>query len=95
LLIRRKHRRPSYAQLVRPLQNALPSGSCFRTNELEMVKDVNPKRSFPVHTENQQLFKTFYSSMQEIEKGKEYFIKQMSMLDIQKVILTININKIW
>jgi mRNA degradation ribonuclease J1/J2 len=32
-LQRKRHRRPSHEQLVRPLQNALSSSSCFRTYE--------------------------------------------------------------
>jgi len=41
-----------------------------------MVKDIQPKRAFPVHTENQQLFKTLSNNMQTIEQGKEYALKK-------------------
>ena len=34
------------------------SGHMSKDQLVEMVKDIQPKQAFPVHTENQQLFKT-------------------------------------
>jgi mRNA degradation ribonuclease J1/J2 len=51
------------------------SGHMSKEQLIEMVKEIQPKRAFPVHTENQQLFKTYCSNMQTIERGKDYFLK--------------------
>lgn len=48
------------------------SGHMSKDQLVEMVKDIQPKQAFPVHTENQRLFKTYCSQMHEIEQGKEY-----------------------
>ena len=50
------------------------SGHMNKDQLIEMVTEIQPKRVFPVHTENQQLFKTYCSNMQTIEIGKEYFL---------------------
>jgi len=41
---------------------------------VEMVKEINPKRAFAVHTENQQLFKKYCSNVRPIKETKEYFL---------------------
>lgn len=51
------------------------SGHMSKEQLVEMVKDIQPKRAFPVHTENQQLFKTYYEKTQVIEPQKVYTIK--------------------
>jgi mRNA degradation ribonuclease J1/J2 len=51
------------------------SGHISKGELVEMVNEIQPKQAFPVHTENQQLFKTLCSNMQTIEQGKEYFLK--------------------
>jgi len=51
------------------------SGHMSKEQLIEMVKEIQPKNAFPVHTENQQLFKTFCSNMQTIEQGKTYEMK--------------------
>ncbi|MGA2683053.1 MAG: MBL fold metallo-hydrolase RNA specificity domain-containing protein [Candidatus Bathyarchaeia archaeon] len=48
------------------------SGHMSKEQLVEVVNEIQPKKAFPVHTENQRLFKTFCSQMQEIEQGKEY-----------------------
>jgi ribonuclease J len=48
------------------------SGHMSKDQLVEMVKEIGPKRAFPVHTENQALFKTFCNNIQTIEQGKEY-----------------------
>ena len=48
------------------------SGHMSKDQLVEMVKDIQPKQAFPVHTENQQLFKTLCRNMQTIEQEKEY-----------------------
>jgi len=42
---------------------------------VEMVKVIQPKQAFPVHTENQKLLKTYCKSMQTIEQGREYELR--------------------
>jgi mRNA degradation ribonuclease J1/J2 len=48
------------------------SGHMSKEQLVEMVKEIKPKQAFPIHTENQQLSKTFCNNMQTIEQGKEY-----------------------
>ena len=48
------------------------SGLMSKDQLVEMVDEITPKRAFPVHTENQNLFKTYCNNMQTIEQGKEY-----------------------
>jgi ribonuclease J len=51
------------------------SGHMSKHDLVEMVNYIKPKRAFPVHTENQQLFKSCCSNMQTIKQGKEYILK--------------------
>jgi ribonuclease J len=51
------------------------SGHMNKDQLIEMVNCIQPKRAFPVHTENQQLFKSYCSNIQTIEQGKEYVLK--------------------
>ena len=51
------------------------SGHMKKEELVEMINYVKPKIVFPVHTENQQLFKSYCSTVQTIEPGKEYNIK--------------------
>jgi len=48
------------------------SGHMSKDDLIEMVKEIRPKRTFPVHTEKQELFKTYCSNIQTIEQGKQY-----------------------
>jgi mRNA degradation ribonuclease J1/J2 len=48
------------------------SGHMSKDQLIEMVKEIKPKKAFPVHTENQQLFKTYCNNVQIIEQGKPY-----------------------
>jgi mRNA degradation ribonuclease J1/J2 len=48
------------------------SGHMSKNQLVEMVKDMKPKTAFPVHTENQELFKTYCNNMRIIEQGKKY-----------------------
>lgn len=48
------------------------SGHMSKDQLVEMVKEIKPKRAFPVHTENQQLFKTYCNNVQTIEQGTDY-----------------------
>jgi ribonuclease J len=52
------------------------SGHVSKEQLVEMVKEIQPKRVFPVHTENQKLFKSYFSNIQTIEQGKEYLLEQ-------------------
>ena len=51
------------------------SGHMTKEQLAEMIIYIKPKILFPVHTENQLLFKNYYANTQEIEKEKEYIIK--------------------
>jgi mRNA degradation ribonuclease J1/J2 len=51
------------------------SGHMSKEELVEMVKCIQPKRAFAVHTENQKLFKSYCNNMQMIEQGKEYELK--------------------
>lgn len=48
------------------------SGHMSKEQLIEMVKEIQPKRAFPVHTESQKLFKSYCNNMQIIEQGKDY-----------------------
>jgi ribonuclease J len=50
------------------------SGHMSKDQLVEMVDEINPQRVFPVHTENQRLFKTYSSKVQEVKQGKEYIL---------------------
>jgi hypothetical protein len=41
----------------------------------EMEGEINPKRTFTVHTENQQQFQNYCSNVQRIEEGKRLLQK--------------------
>lgn len=51
------------------------SGHMNKEQLAETISYIKPKMLFPVHTENQALFKTYYDNVQPIEIGKEYKIK--------------------
>ncbi len=51
------------------------SGHINKEQLTEMINYIQPKQTFPVHTENQELFKSYCSNIQTIESGKEYFLK--------------------
>jgi ribonuclease J len=51
------------------------SGHMNKEQLVDMVNYVQPKRAFPVHTENQQLFKFYCNNIQTIENGKAYILK--------------------
>ena len=48
------------------------SGHLNKDQLVDLINYIQPKRVFPVHTENQQLFMKYCSSVQTIEHGKEY-----------------------
>jgi mRNA degradation ribonuclease J1/J2 len=48
------------------------SGHMAKDQLVEMVNYIQPKQAFPVHTENQQLFKTLCKTIQVVEKEKQY-----------------------
>jgi len=51
------------------------SGHMAKDQLVDMVNYINPKLAFPVHTENQELFKSFCGCMQTIKIGTEYFLE--------------------
>jgi ribonuclease J len=51
------------------------SGHMNKEQIVEMVNYIKPKVLFPVHTENQLMFKIYYPNTQAIEREKEYAIK--------------------
>lgn len=50
------------------------SGHMSKDQLVETVKEINPKKTFPVHTENQDLFKTCCANIQIVDAAKTYFI---------------------
>jgi ribonuclease J len=51
------------------------SGHMSKVQLVDMIKYVQPECVFPVHTENQDLFKTYFSNVQTLQSGKEYVLK--------------------
>jgi ribonuclease J len=47
------------------------SGHLNKDQLVDLINYIQPKRVFPVHTENQQLFKYYCNNAQTIEYGKE------------------------
>jgi len=41
----------------------------------DLINRIKPKRIFPIHTENQQLFKKIRNNTRTIMCGKEYMIR--------------------
>jgi len=48
------------------------SGHMNRHQLTDLINRIKPKRIFPIHTENQQLFKKKCSNVQTIKCGREY-----------------------
>jgi ribonuclease J len=48
------------------------SGHMGRKEITDLIKYVNPKRIFPIHTENQQLFKKNFKNVQTTKYGRKY-----------------------
>lgn len=50
------------------------SGHLDKDRLIDLVNCVKPKRIFPVHTENQHLFKMYFSNSETIEQRKPYIL---------------------
>lgn len=50
------------------------SGHCSKDEIFDVLKEIDPKRIFPIHTEHQDMFKDVFSNVQLVEKGKKYEI---------------------
>jgi len=50
------------------------SGHLNRRQLTSLINYIKPKKIFPIHTENQQLFKKISSNAETIEYGKEYML---------------------
>jgi ribonuclease J len=50
------------------------SGHISKDQLVKMLNEIKPKQAFPVHTEHQELFKTYYSNTRTIEPEKQYSI---------------------
>jgi ribonuclease J len=50
------------------------SGHLNKDQLVALINYIRPKRVFPVHTENQQLFKNYCNKVQTIEQGREYVL---------------------
>jgi len=48
------------------------SGHLNKDQLVDLIKHIQPKQVFPVHTENQQLFGHYFKNAQMIESAKEY-----------------------
>ncbi len=53
------------------------SGHCSKEEIFEIIKEINPKKIFPVHTEYQSMFKEVFSNVQLLEKEKKYEILEV------------------
>ena len=51
------------------------SGHMSKNQLVEMIKEINPKQVFAVHTENQQMFKKYCNNLRTIKLTKNYFLK--------------------
>lgn len=51
------------------------SGHLNKDQLVDLINYIQPKRVFPVHTENPQLFKNYYKSVETIEYGKECILR--------------------
>ena len=51
------------------------SGHLNRQQIVDLIDYVKPKKVFPIHTENQQLFKKNCNNVQTIQHGKEYTVQ--------------------
>jgi ribonuclease J len=52
------------------------SGHLNKEQLVDMVNRIRPKRVFPVHTENQQLFGQYFTNAETIEQAKEYVLEK-------------------
>jgi ribonuclease J len=50
------------------------SGHLNKEQLVDLIKYVQPGRVFPVHTENQQLFRQYFDNAQTVEYAKEYVL---------------------
>ena len=50
------------------------SGHMNKDQLVELIKYIAPKRVFPVHTENQELFRNYWENVQTIEYGQRYIL---------------------
>jgi ribonuclease J len=50
------------------------SGHLNRDQLIDLANYIQPKKIFPIHTENQQLFKKNCKGIQTIKCGKEYIL---------------------
>ncbi|MBU4342035.1 MAG: MBL fold metallo-hydrolase [Candidatus Altiarchaeota archaeon] len=48
------------------------SGHASKEELVEMIKEIGPKRIFPVHTEHPEMFRERFSNAEMVEKGKRY-----------------------
>jgi len=50
------------------------SGHAPRSELIKIIREINPKKLFPVHTEHPEMFKEFFDNVDVVEKGREYEI---------------------
>jgi len=50
------------------------SGNMNRQQLTDLINYIKPKKVFPIHTENQQLFNKTSKNVQMIEYGREYIL---------------------
>jgi ribonuclease J len=50
------------------------SGHLNKEQIVDLINHICPKRVFPVHTENQQLFKRYFDNVDTIERVKDYVL---------------------
>ena len=52
------------------------SGHLSKGQLIALIDEINPKKVFPIHTENQRLFKKLFDQIQMVEYGRKYSISQ-------------------
>ena len=57
---------------MKPPHQFHASGHMNRQEITDLIKYVNPKRIFPIHTENQKLFKKNFKNVQTTDYGRKY-----------------------
>jgi len=64
------------------------SGHMNRQQITGLINYIHPKRIFPIHTENQQLFKKISKNVQTIKYGKEYTLqRKMKKRNVKNALL--------
>lgn len=50
------------------------SGHAPRSELVKIIREINPRRVYPIHTEHPGMFKEFFDNVEVVEKDREYEI---------------------